>query len=126
MSENAEQNKLQPEKPPSNGQFLKGQSGNPKGKPKGTLSKTTKFRQVMTSHLQDRAVKVLKKVVAQAESGDKDSQKMVLTLLAPFIKREAEKDEGNKNKRPLININVGVTDGKKPPIEARVIEHGDD
>lgn len=48
---------------------------------------------------------------------------MVLGLLVPFIKREAEKGDGNQNKRPLININVGVTDGKKPPVQARVIEH---
>lgn len=126
MTENVEQNKLQPEKRPSNGQFLKGQSGNPKGKPKGALSKTTKFRQVMTSHLQDRAVKVLKKVVAQAESGDKDSQKMVLTLLAPFIKREAEKDGAPKNKRPLVNIIVNKTDGRAAvPLAAQVIDHED-
>lgn len=52
---------------------------------------------------------------------------MVLSLLQPFIKREAEKDTGNKNKRPLININVGVADGRQAPaVAARVIEHEDD
>lgn len=125
MNEDAEQTRLPPEKPASDGRFQKGKSGNPKGKPKGALAKTTRFRQVLTTSLQDRAVAVLKRVIMQAEKGDKDSQKLVVSVLQPFIRREAEREGGyRKNRRPLINIIVSKTDGRgTPPIATRVIEH---
>ncbi len=47
--------------------------------------------------------------------------RIVVEAGTPFIKREADKDGGGGDKRPLININVGVTDGKKPP-PVRVID----
>lgn len=127
MTENADQTKSPPAKRGKGNQFLPGVSGNPKGKPKGTLSKTTKFRQILTGSLQNRAVAVVKKVIQRAEKGDVDSQKMVMSMLQPFIKREAERDGLLKNRRPLVHITVNKTDGRSgPPIAARVIEHEDE
>lgn len=122
MPENENKMPSPPEKPKNDGRFQKGKCPNPKGRGKGNLSKTTKFLQVMTQGRQQKALKVLDKVLKQAEDGDKESQKSVMVLLAPFLKREAESDGGPKDKRPLININVGVTDGKKPLLPVRVIE----
>lgn len=121
MSENADSTKSPPEKRQSNGQFQKGLCPNPKGRGKGAVSKTTRFLQILTPERQKKAMKVLDATLRDAEAGDPDSRKLVLSLLQPFIKREAEKDGGGGDKRPLININVGVTDGKKPPT-ARIID----
>lgn len=121
MTENADSTKSLPEKRKNNGQFQKGLCPNPKGRGKGNLSKTTKFLQILTPQRQNRALKVLDATLQDAEKGDADARKLVLTLLQPFIKREAEKDGGGGDKRPLVNINVGVADGKKPP-PVRVID----
>ncbi len=122
MPENNDSTPSLPEKRPPNGQFPKGKSGNPKGRGKGNLAKKTRFLQIMTSDTQKRALKVLSKVIKQAEKGHVDSQKMVVEILKPFLKREAEQEGGHSDKRPLININVGVVDGKKPVLPVRVID----
>lgn len=122
MPENESLMTSPPEKRKNNGQFQKGICPNKKGRGKGSLSKTTRFLQVMTQGRQKQALKVLDKVLKQAAKGNLDSQKMVLTLIQPFLKREAESDGSPKDKRPLININVGVTDGKKPLPPVRVID----
>lgn len=121
MNENDVSTPSLPEKP-KNGRFAKGQSGNPKGRGKGKLAKRTKFLQIMSPHTQRRAINVLNQILRQAEEGHVDSQKMVVEVLKPFIKREVEKDGGGA-KQPLITINVGITEGKKPTvIAARVID----
>jgi len=105
-----------------NGQFKKGLSPNPRGRPKGALAKKTKFLQIMTQGRQQKALQVLDKEIALAASGDKDARKNVLTLLQPFLKREAEKDSpGGGDKRPVVTVVVNQTDGKVIPA-ARVIE----
>jgi hypothetical protein len=125
MSENNEQTASPPAKRTSGGQWKKGQCPNPKGRGKGNLSKTTRFQQMLTTPLKTDAVTVLRQVLKQAKAGDKDSQKMVMSLLQPFVKKEAEAGDGSKSKRPLININVGVAEGMSAPIRARVIEAED-
>ena len=105
------------------GQFQKGISPNPKGRPKGALAKKTKFLQIMTQGRQQKALRVLDNEIALAESGDKDARKNVLTLLQPFLKREAEKDGGGGDKRPTVTVVVNQTDGRAAPVPAaRVIE----
>jgi hypothetical protein len=123
MSESDASTPSPPEKRLKNGQFPKGVCPNKRGRPKGSLSKTTKFLQVMTTTRQQRALRVLDKVLAQAESGDGDSQKMVLTLIAPFLKREAEREGGGGDKRPMVNVIVNQTDGREKVLPAvRVID----
>lgn len=123
MPENENLTPSPPEKRKNNGQFQKGLCPNPKGRGKGSLAKTTKFLQIMTSGRQKQALAVLDQTLKDAKKGDNECRKMILTLLQPFLKREAEHDGGGaKDKRPLININVGVTDGKKPVVTPRVID----
>ena len=122
MPENKDSTPSLPEKRKSNGQFPKGKSGNPKGRGKGNLAKKTRFLQIMTSETQKRALKVLSKVIKQAENGHIDSQKMIVEILKPFLKREAEQEGGHGDRRPMININVGVVDGKKQVLPVRVID----
>jgi len=125
MTENADSTKSLPEKRRSDGKFQKGVCPNKKGRPKGSLSKTTKFLQILTPQRQKQALKVLDATLRDAEGGDADARKLVLTLLQPFIKREAEKDGGGSgDKRPMVNVIVNQTDGRVPrPIPAvRVVE----
>lgn len=127
MDENNDSTPLTPGKRKPDGKWTKGICPNPKGRGKGALSKTTKFLQVMTSSRQKRALKVLDKVLSQAEKGDGDSQKMVLTLIQPFLKREAEQGGGAPvgDRRPMVNVIVQQADGLKPvTITPRVIESG--
>jgi len=106
-----------------NGQFQKGLCPNPKGRPKGALAKKTKFLQIMTQGRQQKALKVLDKVMQQAESGDADAQKLVLSMLQPFLKREADKEGGGSgDKRPTVTVVVNQTEGRAPVPAARVIE----
>lgn len=121
MSENNDSTPLPPAKPKSNGQFQKGLCPNPSGRPKGSLSKTTKFLQIMTQGRQKRALKILDQVFRDAEKGDADSRKLVMTVLQPFLKREAEPGGTSDKQRPVININVGQTAGRTP-VTARVID----
>ena len=102
------------------GKFQKGVCPNPKGRGKGAAAKTTRFLQIMTQPMQERAIAVLRHVLRQAEEGDKESQRMVLTVLQPFLRREAESEAGPKAQRPMINIVVNSTEA--PAIEAVPVE----
>ena len=59
--------------------YQKGQSGNPAGRPKGLKSKT-----LLT--LRGKSEEIVKSVLAQAEEGCVQSQKMVLDRVIPTIK----------------------------------------
>lgn len=124
MPENESSTLLPPAKlpKPANGQFQKGVCPNPKGRGKGNLSKTTRFLQILTTERQKKALKVLDATLKDAETGDVESRKLVLAMLQPFLKQEAQRDGGSKNKRPLININVGVTEGHRSASPVRVID----
>ena len=123
MSESADTTKSLPAKRQSDGKFLKGRTGNPRGRPKGSLSKTTKFLQILTPARQKQAMKVLDATLRDAEAGDADARKLVLTLLQPFVKREADRESGGGgDKRPLVNVIVQQADGRAPVPAPRVIE----
>lgn len=108
---------------PTDTKFSKGKSGNPGGRPKGALSKTTKFRQLLSASLQEKAVKVIKQVIKQAENGDIDSQKMVVSMIQPFLKAEAgAADSGPKDRRPVVQINVNPAAPAPKQITARVVD----
>ena len=125
MSANADTTPLPSEKPLSGGRWTKGLCPNPKGRGKGNLSKTTKFLNILTPGRQKKALQVLDATLKDAAAGDKESRKLVLTLLQPFLKREAEKDTagGGGDRRPMVNVIVQQADGRKPVVVApRVID----
>lgn len=125
MQDDNDKTQSPPAKQPSDGRWKKGICPNPKGRGKGNLSKTTKFLQILTAPRQKRALKVLDATLRDAEKGDAEARKLVLTMLQPFIKREAEKDGGGGgDKRPMVNVIVQQADGRTPTVAPRVIEAG--
>lgn len=64
--------------------FVKGISGNPKGRPKGSKNKTTILLQSIENDLEE-IIEVVKK---QALAGDTTSQKLLLDRLIPTRKSE--------------------------------------
>jgi hypothetical protein len=70
------------------GRFQKGQSGNPKGKPKGTRNRTTLIAQCL---LEGQAEAIVEKIVQLALAGDLTCLRVCLERLVP-PKREATID----------------------------------
>lgn len=66
---------------PKTGRFVKGESGNPFGRPIGSKNKITLMKLALEEAFRDdsfeEVLEVLRMVVAQAKGGDKSSQKLV-------------------------------------------------
>ncbi|CAE6946299.1 hypothetical protein R69608_05540 [Paraburkholderia nemoris] len=66
----------------SSGQFKKGQSGNPAGKPRGAKDKRTALREL----LQPRAAELVEKAVTLALAGDTTALRICIDRIIPTIK----------------------------------------
>lgn len=66
----------------SNGQFKKGQSGNPAGKPKGARDKRTELRELLQPHAAD----LVKKAVELAKAGDTTALRICIDRCIPVVK----------------------------------------
>lgn len=62
--------------------YQTGQSGNPNGRPKGSLNKATKLRKDIEKHIPE----VLNKLIEQAKDGDTQSIKLLLERVIPPLK----------------------------------------
>jgi Family of unknown function (DUF5681) len=62
--------------------FKQGQSGNPKGKPKGAKDKRTELRELLTPHAED----LVKKAVEKALEGDMAALRLCLDRIIPAIR----------------------------------------
>ncbi|WP_218814609.1 DUF5681 domain-containing protein [Rickettsiella endosymbiont of Dermanyssus gallinae] len=62
--------------------YQPGQSGNPKGKPKGALNKKTRWLQLLESH----ADKLVEQAIELAQSGDANTLRFCLERLIPKAK----------------------------------------
>lgn len=65
------------------GRFAKGQSGNPKGKPKGARHKTTILAEKL---MEDEAEAVVRAVIDKAKDGDMTAARIVVDRIAPVRK----------------------------------------
>lgn len=66
--------------------YIKGQTGNPKGRPRGTKDKRTELREMLKPH----ALKLVKKTVDLALDGDTTALRLCLERLIPTIKQKDE------------------------------------
>lgn len=97
MSEQEEE-KVGYGRPPVASRFKPGQSGNPKGRPKGTLNLKTDLRNELSEKIQiregQRSLKVskqramLKALVSEALKGDARAANVVLTLVGRLFEPE--------------------------------------
>lgn len=62
--------------------FVKGQSGNPRGKPPGAVSKSTKLRRSIEKDVPG----ILEAMVERAKAGDAQAAKLLLDRVMPAIK----------------------------------------
>jgi hypothetical protein len=102
MSEQDEK-KVGYRKPPAKTRFKPGQSGNPNGRPKGSVNLKTDLRSELSEKIRiregERSLKVskqramLKALVAKALKGDARAANVVLTLVGRLFEPEAAAEE---------------------------------
>lgn len=104
--------------------FKKGQSGNPKGKPKGALSKTSMPAQQL---LDGEAPEITRKVIELAKQGDLMALKLCLERVLPPRKDRSitlklpEVNVASDVPRALTAILAGVSKGAITPSEAGIL-----
>ncbi|MBT7041267.1 MAG: hypothetical protein HN921_15645 [Bacteroidetes bacterium] len=95
--------------------FKAGQSGNPKGRPKGSRNKATLLaRKMMENDLDE----IVSQVIEKAKSGDFECQKLILSRLLPQVKnypldiKIPEINSPNDLKKAFNIINKALGSGK--------------
>src|SRR5664279_4280934 len=104
MSETNNDSKVGYRRPPVNTRFQPGQSGNARGRPKGTANLRSDLRDEMSELIRvregERNLKVskqramLKALVAKALKGDARAANVVLTLVGKLFEPEAVAEQG--------------------------------
>lgn len=92
-------------KPPTKSRFKPGQSGNPNGRPKGSVNLKTDLRSELSEKIQiregERSLKVskqramLKALVSKALKGDPRAANVVLLLVGKLFEPEAAPEQGS-------------------------------
>lgn len=101
---------------PPGGRWLKGQSGNPKGRPPGIVDR----RQKLQNAFADDAVDIARVVIAKAMEGDMQAANIALARIAPPLRAAAERVQFElAPERPLSEqasqILQAIADGKVDP-----------
>ena len=94
----------------SKGMFVKGVSGNPDGRPKGSKNAITIHKLMVEEAFRDAEgadiAKVLAMIVKQALSGDKNSQKLVWDAAVSKQTLSEDKQAGTKQQITVHTMNV--------------------
>jgi len=116
----AEQTDSPSESRSSQGQFVKGVSGNPLGRRKSTeLQREVKTK--LLALMEKEAVAVVEKVLEEAKAGKQWAAKLVWQSLIPSVRAE----DGSQNLKPVVLINIGDTTGPRPiDVKAEVVQDG--
>lgn len=83
------------------GTWVKGQSGNPNGRPKGKKSEIAELQQdleiaVRRSISSDKVVKIVEKLVLMAEGGNLQAAKLILDKIIPNAKPNDDTADTNR------------------------------
>lgn len=114
MSKNLTKNK---------GQFPKGKSGNPTGRPKGSKNKKTLVLEAIENQLVEASEKdamaVYQKTVALAKAGDTTCIKILMDRFWPASRKDDKQDKQSGG----VNIIIKGLEVEEPkPIEGEVID----
>ncbi len=97
------------------GQFIKGSSGNPQGRPQGSKNVITLQKMIVEEQFRDACSadieKVLAMIVTQALKGDSRSQKLVWD--AAVSKQNLSEDKAVGNKQSIVVHTMNVKDGDR-------------
>lgn len=108
------------------GKFVKGVSGNPKGKPKGAKSRTTLLRLAIEEMLLRETSGSMPEIVAKALEMAKEGDRAVIKLLLGDVLKAARvqdrpEDDEDKTKTTIkvtINNYAGPKPAQKPAVDA--------
>jgi len=107
------------------GKFVKGVSGNPNGRPKGSKNRTAIIKQAMeealTRHSAENFNAIVDQAVEMAKAGDKDMIKFILGDVLKETRRQESEDEESK-KIGAINITFSPFTGQSNNAVQKVID----
>lgn len=107
-----------------NGQFIKGESGNPSGRPKGSKNVITLQKLILEEKFRganERKLElILDAVLDKALDGDKSSQKLVWDSVMSKQQIAEEKNAGARQSIVVHTMNVGKDEA--PIIEGVIID----
>jgi len=86
--------------------FEKGVSGNPAGRPKGALSKTSELRRQIESN----AAEIIRAVIDKAIGGDMTACKILLDRIIPVLKSTDIKVIRDEDERDNTPVNDGISE----------------
>ena len=109
------------------GQFLKGKSGNPNGRPKGSKNRIAEMKnnleEAIRKHLEPEQIKaVVQSMVAEAMNGNVSAGKLILDKVMSNAK--ANEDDGEEQPEIIIKIE-NLTPQHLKEVEGETIEQED-
>ena len=118
-------------KPVIKGRFVKGQSGNPAGRPKGSKNRITMMKLALEGELRaqmkDHMAEILAVAITKAKQGDPAMVKLLIDKTIPTSKA-ADDETPAKEKVQIFIDRLPDRDGKKAPatVEGRVVVDDDE
>ena len=125
-------------KPPRATQFMKGQSGNPKGRPKGTrnlksdlldeLQERVLIREGTNSTQVSKQRAIIKRLIAKSINGDTRSMNialnLMLRLLEPYFEDDPGEPLGEQEREILETLQVRLAQRLRANEGAEAVERG--
>jgi hypothetical protein len=93
-----------------------GQSGNPAGRPKGSLNKITMMRQVLEGELRSQLGPKMAEVLAKAIEMAMDGNEAMIKLLVDKTLPTSKGDDNSGEEQPKVQIMIGKLPERKEDI----------